>query len=94
MQRIFNTSKKIFINLRQQSKKNSKTNINFGNDETQTHKSLIPTQKHNRFGHKHFKGRQVLKFEIVFTINDGDCDAKWSMSFCLSVRMDNLLGMN
>ena len=27
-------------------------------------------------------------------MNNGDCDERWSMSFCLSTRMNNLLGMN
>ena len=36
----------------------------------------------------------ISKLEFVFTINNGDCDAKWSMPFCLSTRMDNLHGMN
>ena len=54
-------------------------------------KSLIPTQKPNRFDHKHYKGRRILKFEFAFTTNNGDLDARWSMSFCLSTRMDSLL---
>ena len=54
----------------------------------QTQKSLIPRQKLNRFEHKHYKERRILKFEFVFTINNGDCDARWSMSFCLSTRMN------
>ena len=72
----------------------SRTYINFGNDETQAQKSLIPIQKPNRFDYKHYKGRRILKFEFIFTINNGDCDARWSMSFCLLTCMDNLLGMN
>ena len=64
------------------------------NDETQTQKSLIRTQKANRFDHKRYKGRRNLKFDFVSTINNGDCDARWSMLFCLSTRMNNLLGMN
>ena len=38
--------------------------------------------------------RRVLTFELVCTINNGDCEARWSMSFCLLICMDNLLGMN
>ena len=68
--------------------------MNYGSDETQAQKSLIPTQEPNRFDHKRYKGRQILKYEFVFTINKGDCDVRWSISFCLSTRMDNLLGMN
>ena len=59
-----------------------------------TQKSLVPTQKPNPFDHKRYKGRRILKFEFVFTIYNRDCDARWSMSFCLPARMDNLLGMN
>ena len=85
--------KYIFKNLHQQSKNKSRIYINFG-DETQAQKSLIPTQKPNHFDHKRYKGRRILKFEFVFSINNGDCDARWSMSFCLPTCMDNLLGMN
>ena len=86
--------KRIFKNLHYENKKKSKTFIKFGNDETQAQKSLIPTQKANRFDHKRYKGRRILKFEFVFTVNNGDCDARWSMSFCLPTFMDNLPGMN
>ena len=72
----------------------SRTYINFGNDETQAQKSLIPIQKPNRFDYKRYKVKRILKFEFIFTINNGDCDARWSMSFCLLTCMDNLLGMN
>ena len=72
----------------------SRTYINFGNDETQAQKSLIPMQKPNRFDYKRYKVKRILKFEFIFTINNGDCDARWSMSFCLLTCMDNLLGMN
>ena len=34
----------------------SRTYINFGNDETQAQKSLIPTQKPNHFDWKRYKG--------------------------------------
>ena len=77
--------------MHEQSKKKLGTCINYGNNETQTQKSLIPTQKPNRFDHKRHKGRRILKFEFVFNINNGDCDARWSMSFCLST---GLLDMN
>ena len=60
----------------------------------QTQKSLIPAGKPNRFNHKGYKGWWILKFKFVFIINDGDCDARWSISFRLSIHMDNLLGMN
>ena len=53
------------------------THINFGNDETQAQKSLTSTQKPNCFDHKRCKGRPILKIEIVFTINNGDCDTRW-----------------
>ena len=86
--------KYISKNLHYQSKKKTSTYIIYGNDETQAQKSLIPTQKPNRFDHKHYKRRRVLKSELVFTINNGDCDARWSMSFCLSTRVDNLVNMN
>ena len=76
-----------FKNLHQQSKKKSRLYINFSNDETQT-------QKPNRFDHKRYKGRQILNFEFVFTVNNGECNARWSMSFCLSTCIDNLLAMN
>ena len=72
----------------------SSTYINYGNDETQTQKSLILTQKPNRFDLKRYKGKRIPKFEFVFTINNGDCDARWLMSFCLSTFMDSLLDMN
>ena len=93
--------KGMFKNWHQQSKKKSSTYINYGNEETQTqksliptHRSLIPTQTTDRFQHKCYKGRWILKLEFVFTINNGDCDARWSMSFCFPKRMDNLRGMN
>ena len=54
-------------------------------------KSLIPTQKPTRLDHKHYKERQILKFEFVFTINNGDCDARWSIPFYLPTRVDSLL---
>ena len=38
--------------------------------------------------------RGILNFEFVFTINNGDCDGRWSMSFCLGTPMDNLIAMN
>ena len=60
----------------------------------QTQKPLTPAGKPNRFNYKGYKGRWILKFKFVFTRNDGDCDARWSISFCLSIHMDNLLGMN
>ena len=63
-----------------------RTYINFGNDETHAQKSLIPTQKPNCFDQKHYKGRWTLKFEFVFTINNGDCDARCQCHFvCLHV---------
>ena len=68
--------------------------MNYGNDEIQTQKPFIPTWKPNRFDQKGYKARRILKFEFVFIINNGDCDPRWSMSFCLPTRMDNLLGMN
>ena len=68
--------------------------MNYGNDGTQTQKSLIPALKPNRLDHKRYKGKRILKLEFAFTINNGDCDARWSISFCLSTRMDNLFGMN
>ena len=80
--------------MHKQSKKKSSTYINYANNETQTQKSVIPTQKHHRSYHKRYKEKRILKFEFVFTINNGNCDARWLMSFCLSTRMDNLLGMN
>ena len=54
-------------------------------------KSLIPTEKPNCFDHKHYKGRPILQSEFVFTVNNGDLDARWSTPFCLSTRMDGLL---
>ena len=60
--------KDVFKNLHYQSKKKSRTYINFGNDETQAQKSLIPTQKPNRFDYKRYKGKRILKFEFVCTI--------------------------
>ena len=89
--------KDIFKNFHQQSKNKSSAYIivmHNGNNENHTQKSLIPTQNPNRFDHKPCKVRRILKFESVFTINNGDCDARWSMSFCLSTRMNNVLGMN
>ena len=86
--------KDIFKKLHQQSKKKTSTYIDHGNDETQTRKSLTLTQKPKRFDHKRYRGREILKFEFIFSRNNRDCDARWSMSFCLSTRMDNLLGMN
>ena len=78
--------KDIFKNLHQQSKKKSRTYINFGNDETQAQKFLIPTQKPNRFDHKRCKGRRILKFKFVFTINNGECDVRFQCHFvCLHV---------
>ena len=74
-----------------QSKKKSRTYINFGNAETQAQKSLIPTQKPNRVDYKRYKGKRILKFGFICTINNGDYDAKWSMSVCLLTCMDNLL---
>ena len=68
--------------------------MNFGNDGTQAQKCSIPTQKPNRFGYKRYKGKRILKFEFVCTINNGDCDARWSLSFCLLTCMDNLLSIN
>ena len=76
-----------FKNLHQQSKKKSRLYINFSDYETQT-------RKPNRFNHKRYKGRRILNFEFVFTVNNGECNARWSMSFCLSTCMDNLLAMN
>ena len=70
------------------------TYINFGYDETQAQKSLIPTQKSNRFDYKRYKEKQILKFKFVCAINNGDCDSRWSMSFCLLTCMDNLVGMS
>ena len=32
--------------------------------------------------------------ELVFVINNVDCDMGWPISFCLSICMDNLLGLN
>ena len=84
MQRIFKISKK----------EKSSTYINYGNGEIQTQKSLIPKQRLNCFDHKHYERRWILKFEFVFIVNNVDCNTRWSMSFCLSTRMDNLLGMN
>ena len=92
--RFFNISKRHLQNLQQQSKQKSGTCIRFGNDETQAQKYLISTQKPNDFDHKHYKGRRILKFEFVFTINNGNCDASQSRSFCLPTWKDNLLGMN
>ena len=56
-------------------------------------KSLIPTQKPNHVDYKRYKGKRILKFEFVCTINNGDCDTRWFISFCLLTCMDNLLGM-
>ena len=56
-------------------------------------KSLIPTQKPNHVDYKRYKGKRILKFEFVCTINNGDCDTRWFMSFCLLTCMGNLLGM-
>ena len=81
-------------NLHQQIKNKSRTYLNFGNDETQAQKLLIRTRKPNRFDYKRYKGKKTLKFEFVCTINNGDCEARWSISFCLLTCMDNLLGMN
>ena len=72
----------------------SRTYINFSNDETQARKSWIPTKNPNHFYHKRYKGRQILKFEFVVTINNRDCDARQSMSLCLHTCMYNLLGFN
>ena len=80
--------------MHDQSKKKSRTYISFGDDKTQAQKSWIPTKNLNHFDHKRYKGRQILRFEFVFTINNGDCDARLSMSFCLHTCMYNLLGMN
>ena len=80
--------------MHDQSKKKSRTYISFGDDKTQAQKSWIPTKNLNHFDHKRYKGRQILRFEFVFTINNGDCDARRSMSFCLHTCMYNLLGMN
>ena len=57
-------------------------------------KSLITTRKPNLFDHKGCKGRRILKFEFVFTIMNGDSDARSSMSFYFPTRMDNSLDMN
>ena len=76
-----------FKNLHQQSKKKSRLYINFSDYETQT-------RKPNRFNHKRYKGRRILNFEFVFTVNNRECNARWSMSFCLSTCMDNSLAMN
>ena len=46
------------------------------------------------FNHKRYKGRRILNFAFVFTINNGDYDEWWSMSFYLPTCMDNLLGIN
>ena len=56
MQRIFNISKRQLQKLALPNQKNSRTYIHFGNDETQFQKSLILTQKPNRFDHKHHRG--------------------------------------
>ena len=77
-----------------QSKKKSRTYINFGNDENQAQKSLIPTRKPDSFDYKRYKGKGILKFEFASAINNGNCGARWSMSICLLRCMDNLLGMN
>ena len=58
--------KDILNNLHKQDKKKPRAYINFDNDETKAQKSLILTQKPNRFAHKHYKGRWILKFEFVF----------------------------
>ena len=68
--------------------------MNYGNDDTQTQKSLIPTRKPNRIDHKGYKDRRILKFEFVFTISNGNCDARLSISFCLSTRKDSFFDMN
>ena len=65
-------------------KKKSGTYIN---NEVQTQKYLIPKQKLNRFDHKSYKWRWILKFEFVFIINNRDCDTMWTMSFCFSTRI-------
>ena len=70
--------KDIFKNLHLQGKTKSGTCINYGNSETHT---LIPTQKPNPFGHKRYKGRRILKFEFVFTLNNGDCQVVNVISF-------------
>ena len=56
MQRIFNISKRHLQKLALAKQKNSRTYIRFGNDENQFQKSLILTQKPNRFDHKHHRG--------------------------------------
>ena len=76
--------KDIFKNLHQQSKNKSSTFINYGNDETKTQKSLIPKEKPKHFDHTSYKERRILKFRFVFAINNKDCNARWSISFCLS----------
>ena len=94
IQRIFNISKRHLQKLALALEKEIRAYINFGNDETQSQKVLIPTQKPKHFDHKRYKGRRILKFEFIFTINDGDSDARWSMSFYLPTCKDNLLGKN
>ena len=37
---------------------------------------------------------RILKFEFVYNVNNGDCDARSSMSFCLSTRINSLIGIN
>ena len=86
--------KDVFKNLHWQSKKKSRTYINFGNDENQAQKSLIPTRKPDSFDYKRYKGKGILKFEFASAINNGNCGVRWSMSICLLRCMDNLLGMN
>ena len=93
MQRIFNISKRHLQKLALAKQKEVRTYINFGNDEAQAQKSLIPTQKPNRFDYKRYKVKRVRKFEFVCTISNGDCDARWSMSFCSLTYMYNLLGI-
>ena len=65
-------------------KKKSSTYIN---NKAQTQKYLIPKHKLNRFDHKRYKGRWILKFELVFIINNRDCDTMWTMKFCFSTRI-------
>ena len=36
----------------------SSTYVNYGNEETQTPKPLIPTEKHNGFGHAKLYGQK------------------------------------
>ena len=67
--------KDIFKDLPQHCIKKSCTCMNYGNDETQTPKPLIPSRKPNHFDHKRYQRKRILKFGFVLILNNRNCAA-------------------